>query len=65
MASEPTFDVTKFTDGIPAEEFKLLNSPKSNYPLLDRAIQGQCAPGSTMKPFTSIAALETGIVTPD
>ena len=65
MSSEPSFDVTKFTDGIPAEEFKLLNSPRSNYPLLDRAIQGQYAPGSTWKLFTAIAALETGIVTPE
>jgi penicillin-binding protein 2 len=65
MSSEPSFDVTKFTDGIPAEEFKLLNSPKSNYPLLDRALQGQYAPGSTWKLFTSIAALEAGTVTTD
>ncbi|MEX2256442.1 MAG: penicillin-binding protein 2 [Acidimicrobiia bacterium] len=65
MSSEPSFDVTEFTDGIPAEEFKLLTSPKSNYPLLDRAIQGQYAPGSTWKTFTAIAALENGIVTPE
>jgi penicillin-binding protein 2 len=65
MASEPSFDVRKFTDGIPAEEFKQLNSPRSNYPLLDRVIQGQYAPGSTWKLFTAIAALENGIITPD
>ncbi len=65
LASAPTFDVTKFTDGIPAEEFKVLNDPKSNFPLLDRALQGQYAPGSTWKTFTSIAALEAGTTTPD
>jgi len=65
MSSEPSFDVRKFTDGIPAEEFKLLNSPRSNYPLLDRVIQGQYAPGSTWKLFTAIASLENGIITPD
>jgi penicillin-binding protein 2 len=65
LASAPAFDVTKFTDGIPAEQFKLLNDPKSNYPLLDRALQGQYAPGSTWKLFTSIAALEAGTTTPD
>ena len=65
MSSEPSFDVTKFTDGIPAEEFKLLNSPSSNYPLLDRVLQGQYAPGSTWKLMTAIAALEAGTVTPD
>jgi penicillin-binding protein 2 len=65
MSSEPSFDVRRFTDGIPAEEFKLLNSPRSNYPLLDRALQGQYAPGSTWKLITAIAALESGTVTPD
>jgi len=65
LASEPSFDVSKFTDGIPIEEFKALNDPASNYPLLDRVIQGQYAPGSTWKLFTAIAALENGFVTPD
>jgi penicillin-binding protein 2 len=65
LASEPTFDVSKFTDGIPAEEYKALNSPASNYPLLDRALQGQYAPGSTWKLMTAIAALEVGTTTPD
>jgi len=65
LASAPTFDITKFTDGIPIDEFKQLNDPKNNYPLLDRAIQGQYAPGSTFKLFTAIAALQTHTVTPD
>lgn len=65
LASAPAFDVTKFTDGIPVEEFKALTDPSSNYPLLDRAIQGQYPPGSTFKPFTAQAALEAGTVTPD
>ena len=65
LASAPSFDVTKFTDGIPAEEFKQLTEPASNFPLLDRALQGQYAPGSTWKLFTSIAALQAGTTTPD
>jgi penicillin-binding protein 2 len=65
MASEPSFNVAEFTDGVPAEKFKLYNKPKSNYPLLDRVIQGQYAPASTWKLFTAIAALEQGVVTPD
>ncbi len=65
LSSAPAFDVTKFTDGIPAEEFKLLTDPKSNYPLLDRVIQGQYPPGSTWKLFTAQAALEAGTVTVD
>jgi penicillin-binding protein 2 len=65
LASAPTFDVTTFTDGIPIEDYKALNDAGNNYPLLDRAIQGQYAPGSTFKLFTAIAALEQKVVTPD
>jgi penicillin-binding protein 2 len=64
LASKPDFDVTRFTDGIPVEEFDSLTNKKSNNPLLDRAISGQYAPGSTWKLFTAIAALESGVVTP-
>ncbi|MSO78232.1 MAG: penicillin-binding protein 2 [Acidimicrobiia bacterium] len=65
LASAPTFDITEFTDGIPIEKYVALNDPKSNFPLLDRAIQGQYAPGSTFKTFTALAALESGTTTPD
>jgi penicillin-binding protein 2 len=65
LASAPTFDITKFSDGIPAEEFSTLNNPKSNFPLLDRAVQGQYAPGSTFKTFTALASLEDNITKPD
>jgi penicillin-binding protein 2 len=65
LASEPDFNVGEFTDGIPAEKYKLLNSPASNFPLIDRALQGQYAPGSTWKLMTAIAALEAGTTTPD
>jgi penicillin-binding protein 2 len=65
LASAPTFDITEFTDGIPIEKYTALNDPQSNFPLLDRAIQGQYAPGSTWKPFTALAALESGVTTPE
>ncbi len=65
MSSEPSFDIAEFTDGVPAEKFKRTTQQTSNFPLLDRVIQGQYAPGSTWKLFTAIAALETGITTPD
>jgi penicillin-binding protein 2 len=65
LASAPTFDITEFTDGIPVEKYTALNDPSSNFPLLNRAIQGQYAPGSTWKTFTALAALESGVTTPD
>lgn len=65
LASRPSFDVREFTDGIPIEKYEALNDPDSNFPLLNRAIQGEYAPGSTWKMFTALAALEAGIVNPE
>jgi len=45
-----------------------LGSPQSaldhNYPIINRAFDGQYPPGSTFKPLTAIAALQEGIVNP-
>jgi penicillin-binding protein 2 len=62
LASNPTYDPSIFVNGIKPELFAQLNDPGSNYPLTDRAIQGQYAPGSTFKLATSLAALGHGMI---
>ncbi|MEI8001548.1 MAG: penicillin-binding protein 2 [Actinomycetes bacterium] len=65
LASAPTFDISKFTNGIPADEYARLTGPDSNNPLIDRAVQGQYAPGSTFKAFTSYSALRDALPLPN
>ncbi|MGI6005360.1 MAG: penicillin-binding transpeptidase domain-containing protein [Christensenellales bacterium] len=70
MASYPTFDPNFFslTATIDAETRKelwaSLNDEKGR-PMYARTTQGLYAPGSTFKPFTAAAALETGTMTKD
>ncbi|HYV59288.1 MAG TPA: penicillin-binding protein 2 [Acidimicrobiia bacterium] len=65
MASNPTYDPRQFAGGITPEEFQQLNRPESNFPLVNRAVQGLYAPGSTFKLFTAIAALQSGQLDPN
>jgi penicillin-binding protein 2 len=65
LASAPTFDISKFTTGIPAEEYQQYVDPASNYPMIDRAVQGLYAPGSTFKAFTAYAGLTSSLVGKD
>ena len=60
MASAPTYDNNAWVGGISAKDYARLTSKKSNYPLLNRAIQGQSAPGSTFKPISTSAAVNAG-----
>ncbi len=65
MASAPTFSPPVFIGGISNDDWNELNSEQSEYPLLNRAIQGQYCSASTIKPFTAFAALSNGIATPN
>jgi penicillin-binding protein 2 len=64
MASYPTYDPSEFVNGISFAQFELLTSPDNFQPILNRAIQGTYAPGSTFKAVTAVAALERGYLGP-
>ena len=58
LASYPTYDLAHF-DQIYDQ---LLADPRA--PMFNRAVDGLYAPGSTFKPCTAVAALESGVITP-
>ncbi|MET9604016.1 penicillin-binding protein 2 [Streptomyces sp. NPDC006512] len=60
MASNPTYDPNAWVGGISAKDYASLTDKESNYPLLNRAIQAQAAPGSIFKVVTSTAAVNAG-----
>ncbi|MFY9588727.1 MAG: penicillin-binding protein 2 [Actinomycetota bacterium] len=64
MASNPTFDPSKFVGGVDQKYFKFLNDPDNHFPLLNRAMQSSYPPGSTFKPFMASAALNSGAMSP-
>ncbi|MFD9973694.1 penicillin-binding protein 2 [Streptomyces sp. NPDC059017] len=60
MASLPTYDPNAWVGGISAKDYARLTGKKSNFPLLNRAIQGQAAPGSIFKVVPTTAAVNAG-----
>ena len=58
LASYPTFDLSTWRQGYA----ELSSDPAT--PMLNRAASSAYAPGSTLKPATAVAALESGATTP-
>lgn len=64
LVSSPGFDPNSFTSGIERSVWEsLTRDPRT--PLLNRAIQGQYAPGSLFKVVVAAAGLEEGLITPE
>jgi penicillin-binding protein 2 len=64
LASYPSFDPEIMSSGVPKEKVEsALRDPRS--PFLDRAISGLYAPGSVVKPFVAVAALEEQVISPE
>lgn len=63
LVSKPGFDPNLFAQGISNADYAKLNDPVLT-PLFNRAL-GSYAPGSTIKPFVGLAALDYGVRTRD
>jgi penicillin-binding protein 2 len=63
LVSQPGFDPNLFVDGIDPQSWDALNN-SPDHPLNNRAIAGLYPPGSTLKPYLALAALELGKRTP-
>jgi penicillin-binding protein 2 len=61
MVSHPTFDPNLFVKGISQADYEILESKNA---FLNRATQATYPTGSTFKPITLMAALESGTITP-
>ena len=61
MHSSPSFDPNLFLFGISKDEWQLIrNNPMK--PLVNKTLQGNYSPGSTIKPIVALSALENGII---
>ena len=61
MQSSPSFDPNLFVFGISKDDWELIrNNPMK--PLVNKTLQGNYSPGSTIKPIVALSALENGII---
>lgn len=61
LVSNPSYDPNLFADGISHQELKALQEHPRR-PLYNRAVRGQYAPGSTIKPVIALQGLATETV---
>ncbi len=61
MNSSPSFDPNLFVFGISQDDWQIIrNNPMK--PLVNKTLQGNYSPGSTIKPIVALSALENGII---
>ena len=64
MHSSPSFDPNLFVFGISKDDWQIIrNDPLK--PLVNKTLQGNYSPGSTIKPIVALSALENGIINTD
>ena len=62
MVSNPSFDANLFVEGISHSAYSVLRDSLDT-PLLNRAVQGQYPPGSTVKPLLALGGLSRDFIT--
>ena len=63
LVSLPSYDNNRFIGGLSPGEYKLFFENHGK-PLLNLAVSGRFAPGSTIKPVIALAALEENVISP-
>ena len=63
MVSNPSYDANLFVEGISYSAYAALRNSEDT-PLLNRAVQGQYPPGSTVKPLLALGGLSRDLITP-
>ena len=64
MVSLPAYDTNLFVNGISHADYKALQDNPSR-PQFNRLVLGGVAPGSTIKPLTTLAGLDSGVRRPE
>ncbi len=63
LVSTPGYDPNMFVTGISSKDYGALRE-SDDLPLFNRALRGRYPPGSTVKPITALAAIDSGAVSP-
>jgi penicillin-binding protein 2 len=63
LLSAPSFDPNRFATGMSRADYVALTADNDK-PLYNRALAGTYPPGSTVKPFLALAALQNEVMTP-
>jgi penicillin-binding protein 2 len=64
LGSYPSFDANEFAKPISQKRYDQLSSEALGAPLFNRAIAATYPTGSTFKPITAMAAMESGVISP-
>ncbi|MFL2546137.1 MAG: penicillin-binding protein 2 [Candidatus Rariloculaceae bacterium] len=64
LVSAPSFDLNRFSSGLSRADYSALSNDP-DIPLFNRALAGSYPPGSVVKPFLGLAALDYGVLDAD